>query len=250
MQQDRDHWQVLQGIVKVPDNYIGWQRVVGLYPLARSAARLTLSDLHERLREPFLRSPAELPVRGQLLRYQPSAGAQSVTLPGWLAAAGLPGLDIPSPDRVELARLFDHFSPIIEVDTLTVADRIGRIGWDSDGRPLVDTRRPVVYRYPSYARFQDRKLLQLNYLFWFPARDTGDIYSGQLDALIWRVTLDSAERPLAYDSIHACGCYYQLFPLPGYRVVSLPAGEEPVLAPVSAPAWTSSRRPGPAPPAW
>ena len=63
-----------------------------------------------------------------------------------------------------------------------------------------------MYRYPSYARFQDRMLLQLNYLFWFPARDTGDIYSGQLDALIWRVTLDSSDRPLAYDSIHACGC--------------------------------------------
>jgi hypothetical protein len=92
-----------------------------------------------------------------------------------------------------------------------------------------------VYRYSSHARFRGRTLVQLNYLFWFPARDTSDIYSGHLDAVIWRVTLDEQGVPLAYDSIHGCGCYYQLFPRPGYQLRPLPPGEEPVLIPVSAP---------------
>jgi hypothetical protein len=241
--QDRGHRRRLQEVIEVPDNYLAWRRVVGLYPLARLLARATITDLHERLQRPFLLPPGELPLSGRLIRYRPLLSEGRATpLTTVSPRTEAPVSDVPLPAPTLLEQLFQRFAPIIEIDTLGETDRIGLVGWDTNGSAAVDTGHPAVYRYPSYTRFQGRTLLQLNYLFWFPARDTGDLYSGHLDALIWRVTLDTSARPLAYDSIHACGCYYQLFPLPGYRVVSLPAGEEPVLAPVSAPAWTSMQR--------
>ncbi|MBS1214345.1 MAG: hypothetical protein H6R26_2962, partial [Proteobacteria bacterium] len=49
--------------------------------------------------------------------------------------------------------------------------------------------------------------------------------------LIWRVTLGENGRPIAYDSIHPCGCYYQIFPGEGFRVAQREDGAEPILSP-------------------
>jgi hypothetical protein len=77
-------------------------------------------------------------------------------------------------------------------------------------------------------------LLQLIYQIWLPAREKTsmlDLYGGPLDSVIWRVTLSPEGMPIAFDSIHACGCYYLLFPGQGYRAVSPKDGVEPVLSP-------------------
>ncbi len=242
VQQDRRHLAVLQNVVEVPDNYLTWRRVVGLYPLASLLAHRSVIELHKRLQQPFLLPPGELPLRGRLVRYRPFSGGQPTSLSSRLQEVEPSLLGITPPDQPLLDRLFQRFAPIIEIDTLNEADHIGHMGWDKDGSTVVDTDQPVVYRYPSYTRFRERTLLQLNYLFWFPARDTGDIYSGHLDAVIWRVTLDTHARPLAYDSIHGCGCYYQLLPALGYQLRPLSTGEEPVLVPMTAPAWQSTQR--------
>lgn len=215
---------------RVPDHYRTWQRVVGLYPVASLFAGPALTALHDRLQQPFSTPPEQLPTEGRLIRYSP-------------------GLVVPDVQPMErqllgsawrtpaaLQRLFERFAPIVEVDTLGDSDRIGRPVWREGERLVgVDTSQPEVYLYLSYARFQGAVLLQLNYLFWFPARDTGDIYSGRFDGMIWRVTLAADDRLVAYDTIHGCGCYYQLFPGPGYRVLPDKPGEEAVLAPVGAP---------------
>jgi hypothetical protein len=90
-----------------------------------------------------------------------------------------------------------------------------------------------------------RVLLQLNYLVWFPARPPSgslDIYAGDFDGLIWRVTLSEDGKPLAYDSIHPCGCYYQIFPGEGMRVVQPQDGSEPILSPAPIPRLRSGER--------
>ena len=106
-------------------------------------------------------------------------------------------------------------------------------------RPTVDSAEAVVYRYPSYTRWREQALLQLNYLIWFAERPrTGalDILGGALDGLIWRVTLDRNGAPLLYDSIHPCGCYHLFFPTSTLRLrrqaLDLP---EPPLVPQPAP---------------
>jgi hypothetical protein len=91
----------------------------------------------------------------------------------------------------------------------------------------------------AYTHFAGRVRLQLVYTFWFPARPAEhalDILAGRLDGLIWRVTLDEDGAPLAYDSIHACGCYHLFFP--GQRLAVRPAPDtldEGLLAPQVAP---------------
>ena len=60
----------------------------------------------------------------------------------------------------------------------------------------------------------DKVYLQLNYVFWFPERPSEsafDIYSGQLDGIIWRVTLDYNAESIVYDSVHSCGCYHKFY---------------------------------------
>jgi hypothetical protein len=77
-------------------------------------------------------------------------------------------------------------------------------------------------------------VLQLIYQIWLPAREkTGilDLYGGPLDSVIWRVTLSPEGTPIAFDSIHGCGCYYLLFPSQGYRAIPPKDGAEPVLSP-------------------
>ncbi len=92
----------------------------------------------------------------------------------------------------------------------------------------------MVYRFTSYTRYHRATALQLNYLIWFSGRSASrrfDLYAGRLDGVIWRVTLSPEGRPLAYDTIHACGCYYHVFPGIGYRVVQPQDGSEAVLSP-------------------
>jgi hypothetical protein len=77
-------------------------------------------------------------------------------------------------------------------------------------------------------------VLQLIYQIWLPAREkTGmlDLYGGHLDSVIWRVTLSPEGTPIAFDSIHGCGCYYLLLPGQGYRAIPPKDGAESVLSP-------------------
>jgi hypothetical protein len=88
---------------------------------------------------------------------------------------------------------------------------------------------------PSYTRFGGEVLLQLNYIIWLPDRPPNgwiDIYAGKFDGLIWRVTLRMDGKPLAFDSIHSCGCYYQIFPGAGVRVAQPEDGSEPIFSPM------------------
>lgn len=228
---DPGQHQGLLDAARVPDHYRTWQRVVGVYPVALLFAGPAIKDLHERLRRPFSIPREQLPTEGRLIRYRPGTVApalQSMEIDRRLLGSAWR-------EPAVLQGLFDRFAPVIEVDTRGDDDRIGRPEWREGGKLVVDTSQPMLYRYLSYTRFQGTVLLQLNYLFWFPARDTGDIYSGRFDGLIWRVTLTADDWLVAYDTIHGCGCYYQLFPGPGYQVLPDQPGEEPVLVPATAP---------------
>jgi hypothetical protein len=106
---------------------------------------------------------------------------------------------------------------VLEVDTVTDDDRVGALAWRT-GEPLrvaVDVARPVAYVRVAHTRIAGRVHLQLVYTFWFPARppeSAFDILAGDLDGLVWRVTLGADFAPLVYDSIHPCGCYHMFFP--------------------------------------
>ncbi len=221
---------------QVPDAYQTWKRVVGLYPLARYAASFSIERLHQELDAGFKIPPAQLPKLGTLIRYSPPQSKpltpESITAilrPAYDTSLGIPHLT-PS----ELQQLSAHFAPVWEIDTRNDTDKIGTVVPDSGEQPQVNTNRPAVYIAYAYARWRGRVVLQLIYQIWLPAREkTGllDLYGGPLDSVIWRVTLSPEGAPIAFDSIHGCGCYYLLFPGQGYRAIAPKDGAEPVLSP-------------------
>lgn len=222
--------------VEPPDAYSIWQRVLGLYPLTRWAIVKGVWQVQREMREPFINDSPELPITEKLIRYAPPSSEimKNTEVAAILEQSAANPLAIPEPSADRLARLFDSFAPIWVVDTASDNDRIGTVRIDADRKAYVDTQQPIVYRLASHTRFDKQVLLQLNYLIWFPARPpTGltDIYAGRFDGLIWRVTLGMDGKPLAYDSIHPCGCYYQIFPGEGRRVVQPQDGSEPILSP-------------------
>jgi hypothetical protein len=225
----------------VADDYRLSHRVLGLYPLTAPPFLLGVYRLHRETAHTFATPLQELPVHGQLRRLVPDAVPPSRDRQAATARrfqGGGQALGIPEPTPEELTSLLIAHAPIWEIDTDGVADRPGRPHLSGQGWPWVGGD-PVVYFLPSYTRWQGRLLLQLNYVIWFPARPrTGpfDLVGGHLDGITWRVTLDGDGRPLAYDAMHNCGCYYMAFPTVRLQLSRRRQGwEEPIMVPQTVP---------------
>jgi hypothetical protein len=229
---------------RVPDDYLTFQRFIGLYPLTALPVRYGVARWHEEVRESFAKPLEDMAVKGRLRRFQPPSAGAAVNVE--FTRLNQDALGIPQLDSEQLEALFNRHAPIWEIDVAGVFDLPGAPYWQDDNVPAIDTREPATYRYLSYTRWQEMPLLQLNYVIWFTERPRSgslDILGGALDGLIWRVTLDRQGIPLVYDSIHPCGCYHQFFPRTALRLrpqaLDLP---EPPLVPQFAPRlWEGER---------
>ncbi len=217
----------------VADEYSTGARILGLYPLAAIGLRAGVLRWHDTVRARWQLPRDALAGGLPLERYVPAAAVEP-------AAGAVPrdALGLPAPAAARLSALLDRHAPVWVVATAGAADRPGVPRHTRDG-PTVTAGVPTIYRYPSVTRFRGLPRLQLNYLAWFgarPAEGPLDPLAGALDGVIWRVTLDEAGAPLAYDSVHACGCYHLLFPVGDLRprtdLGSLP--EPPLVLPALA----------------
>lgn len=215
----------------VADDYVMSWRVFGLYPLTAPLVSLGIQQWHHYTQSRYAPPLTALPVAGNLTRWS-THRPDSVN--GALADWDLDALGIPILSEETTRRLFIRHAPAWEVDVTSNDDRIGTVKWVGGG--TVDTSTATEYQLISYTRFQDRVLLQLNYLVWFPSRPSRDIYGGHLDGLLWRVTLGPNGTPWLYDSIHQCGCYYMAFLTEQLRIrPTRQLFTEPVLVPQPAP---------------
>ena len=227
---DRQAFLAMAASVHVPDDYVTWQRAVGLYPLVMSVVRFRTDDLFDELLAEFEDYQPQYP---QVV-YQPNPEPQysdRELAAVMKASRSRSALGIPrfSPD--ERSTLFATFAPAWIVEQRGDDDQIGTPGRDESG--LVFEPQPVVYQKLSYTRLGALSLPQLKYLIWFPRRTkegSWDILAGELDGLLWRVTLDAHGKPLLYDSMHPCGCFHLWFPVRG-QLSPLPSsdisGEKP-----------------------
>lgn len=235
---DDDARDRLQAAATVPDAYVTWMRALGLYPITRWLARPQVKALHERKAAGIEAGADPDLVQDYATPRHPRAEQPADAAP---VARGIrrDALDIPLPTPEQRAILFAAHAPIWRVETASAADRPGALRLDADGRSRVDSEQPVEYRDFSWTRFDELVLPQLSYTLWFPERAAEgwlDLYAGHLDAVTWRVTLGPDGRVLAYESIHACGCYYTLLPGAGWQAISdIPRSQEPVYAPMQAP---------------
>ena len=201
---------------RVPDDYVTWHRVAGLYWLTRVPFASGVAKWHREVRETFALPPDALPLAGELKTYAPPPGglAAAAVLP-LLERASANALGIPDPRGADLEALFRAYAPRFAVETTGAADVPGELGWAAGDVPRVVSRLPVVYRRVSHTRYGSRALLQLNYALWFPERPKGrgsDLLAGHLDGVVWRVTLAPDGTPWMFDTMHACGCYHLFFP--------------------------------------
>ena len=213
---------------QVPDDYRGWQRAVGLYPLTRLPFYSGVARWQQETQEGFLRAREGEPSTHAIVRYRPpiQSGYTRAEVAALLARAASDPLGIPRFDDAERERLFATFAPVFEVETVGAFDRIGRLLWNGGPAPAVDTADPAVYRHLAYTRYHEHTLVQLVYFAWFPERPKDhafDLLGGRLDGLIWRVTLAPDGEAVLYDSIHPCGCFHMFFPTPRAELLPAPS---------------------------
>jgi len=235
--------QELSDAIYVPPEYQTWKRILGLYWFSAWPIKMGANKLHKEIMETYSTPLEKLKVKGKLIRYLPpkiSEPLNAQEISAIIQNSAYNPLVIPEPTSKEMERLYATFAPIWQVDTVSNDDKIGAVIWrGSMDKAIIDTKIPTVYRYSSHTLYQGKVLLQLNYIVWFPARPSTskmDILAGHLDGLLWRVTLSPDGTPLAYDTIHNCGCYHLFYPTS--KVCLLPADgmlQEPAFSPQAAP---------------
>jgi hypothetical protein len=207
---------------KVPDDYLAWQRALGLYPVTRIPFASGVQRWHDEALGMFRRAQAE-PPRGWRRFAPPPAAAPAREAVAAILARSQDALGVPEPRGADAELLFAAFAPVFEVESDAPYDQPGKLRLKSD-RVELDPALPTVYRRIAHTRYGERTLLQLVYTVWFPERPADgalDVLAGRLDGIVFRVTLAPDGEPLVYDSIHPCGCYHMFFPTP--RAEPLPA---------------------------
>ena len=221
----------------VPDDYNSWYRIFGLYPVTALFVSSGVKRLHAEVAETYATDLNNLPITGKLMRWSSvQNGGIETSKVRQVLSDSVDALGVPRPNQQQLNQLFATFAPIWEVDVVDLNDMIGT-STKVSGHLEIDTDKPAVYHKVSHTRYRGEALLQLNYVIWFPARASDDIYGGKIDGINWRVTLGQDGTPLMYDAIHNCGCYHKFYPSPTLRLRSdLPTSYfEPPLAPQQAP---------------
>ncbi len=210
---------------QVPDDYRDWARVLGLNPLFEPAFRQGIAAWQRAAAQ--ARAPADGP--------------------GWLSYAPLPNretsrpiplsddpLGLPQPSAAQLDALFARHAPHLRIEQASRSDHIGSPYFAADGRRAFNAQQPRLYRHLGWSRIDGRWHLQLIYQLWFSQRPRPhalDLYGGELDGLLWRVTLNRQGHAVLYDSIHPCGCWHSFY-LPQHSPLRFrqPRNEEARLA--------------------
>jgi hypothetical protein len=201
----------LRESVSASEDYIILRRVLGLYPITRLFVSHGVSRWHAEARERFSTDP---PANWQTIRYVPIEKFDALPLSRIVEQTKRDALGIPKYTPKNRQALFRLYAPVWEIHLQGDHDRIGTPFWAVEAVLKVDTGQPVTYTLLSFTRFGNEILTQLNYIIWFPSRPregAWDLYGGVLDGVNYRVTLDQMGKPLIYETMHNCGCYYKAF---------------------------------------
>ncbi len=241
-----DRLALIHQLAHVPDDYLTWQRAVGLYGLSNIPFSIGIARWQAQTRLDFSHATKVQEKVSASYRYRPTADGAITRdqIAATLRRASDNPLQIPELDGEEKLALARAFAPVFEVQTTAAYDRIGRLRWGSGLVPEVDGTEPVVYYRIALTRLGGQSLVQLVYTVWFSQRpaeheNEHDMYAGKLDGVVLRVTLNTKGEPIIYDSIHPCGCYHLFFPTPLVEPIEAPPGAvEWAFVPASLPAHT------------
>jgi hypothetical protein len=211
-----EFYATLQSLVEIPDEYSTTLRVVGLYPIISIPVAAVTRNVYRDFTAWHQLPRAKLNTIGTIKAYGPEnyvpyAHEQINAL--W-DRSGLNALGIPSLSEPQRQIVLKTYAPIFLQDVAASYDEIGELFWEN-GQIAVDSTKPVVYYFFSYAYFKGNPILQLNYVVWFSARDGPNsprIERGRLDGLTVRISLDTDGHPFMVDIMNNCGCYHFFVP--------------------------------------
>jgi hypothetical protein len=204
--------RILQQLPLIPDHYSSLPQWLGFNWLLRPIFKSRIELLHEEEKRLFDQTrPFDVS-----FSYKPketSYQKDSEIAQWFIDAYDTSPLKTPMLTDTQLSSLIALHRPRFTIEFKDDNDLIGQPVWQGE-EVAINFDKPTVYTLPSLTRFGTSNLLQLNYVVWFSERKSTtwlDLYAGNIDSLIWRVTLDEQGKVLLYDSIHSCGCYHKYF---------------------------------------
>ena len=209
-------YEFLQASVKAPSEYTTALRVIGIYPVTSMPVTSVTLRLQNRFKKWHSSPVDQLETAGELFLFQPSQGLKfsQQTARLILNRSSRNPLGVPLPSDADRKILVEMFAPYIYQDVVAVYDKIGEVVW-LDNKVSVNPTRPTVYYYISHAWLKGVPILQLNYTFWYSARNgpiAPRIERGPLDGVTVRISLDVDGLPFMADVMNNCGCYHFFVP--------------------------------------
>ena len=204
--------RMLQQLPLISDHYSSLPQWLGFNWLLRPIFKSRIKRLHEEEKRLF----NQIRPFDESFSYKPKEMSyqKDSEIAQWFNDAyDASPLKTPMLTDTQLGSLFALHRPRFTIEFKDDNDLIGQPVWQGK-EVAINFDKPTVYTLHSLTRFGTSNLLQLNYVVWFSERKPAtwlDLYAGNIDSLIWRVTLDEQGKVLLYDSIHSCGCYHKYF---------------------------------------
>ena len=226
-------FDILQAAISVPTEYTTALRVIGIYPLTSIPVTAVTRRVQNEIKKWHRAPPDPRRLMGELIAYSPAAESaySDAIVRRILERSSRNALGVPRPSPADLKILLAMFAPVIYQDVAADYDEIGEIVW-LNRKVSVNRANPTVYHYVSHTRLQGMPVLQLNYVFWYRARNgslSPRIERGPLDGMTMRVSLQPDGKPFMVDLMNNCGCYHYYLPrhqLP-YTILTPPGEIQP-----------------------
>lgn len=219
-------------VVPPKDEYSTTQRVLGLHALAAPGMRERLESRAQALKAAYALPDAPATASAQRVMWRAAADADLSLLPIDFSRVLPDELGFPGLTDSQWRALAEFNAPQLWIETTSDSDRLAMPVLGVEG-PSADPGQPNVQFHVTFARFDSRPLIQLQYLFWFK----GQSPQVPLDGFVWRVTLDDKGAPLIYESMHLSGRDHRWYPVQALRPRERNGDAKgiPVIAPRPAP---------------
>jgi hypothetical protein len=198
----------LQEVVAPPDLYSTTQRALGFYAFNAPAMRARMEARGKALEQAYRTPVEQLPARAPLRLWKVAQAEDLSLVQNPYKGMLLDELGYPGLTDSQWRALAEHHAPRLWIETASAADEPAHPVHTPQG-PTADPGRHVGNFHITFTRFGGIALTQINYVFWFK----GERQDAPLDGFIWRVTLDPQAKPLVYESLHASGRDYRIYPV-------------------------------------
>lgn len=208
-------FSTLSNAIHYPEDYSNLLRTIGLYPISSRVVALLTHKVRSEFKTWYNTDLDKLKVRGEIHAFAPpnNTSFSIEHLPQLLKKTqNHLGFSNLSPDQKR--KIAAALAPFIYQDVAGVYDRPGRVFWEQK-QVKIDPSNPTVYYYFTHAFFNEKPVLQINYVFWYSNRRGANapwIEWGNVDGLTIRITLDAKGEPFMVDGMNNCGCYHFFFP--------------------------------------